>query len=83
MIPCSLEATGEAASLGHAEWLALLLQREVSLRHDKRLAIRKRHAKLRQQACVEDVDYRPQCGLDRALFASLVEAISALCILRW
>ncbi|MGY4230439.1 hypothetical protein ACVMIH_007800 [Bradyrhizobium sp. USDA 4503] len=68
-----IEATGEADSLGHAEWLALLLEREASLRHDKRLATRLRHAKLRQQACVEDVAYRPPRGLDRALFASLVE----------
>jgi DNA replication protein DnaC len=68
-----IEATGEANSLGHAEWLALLLEREASLRHDKRLATRLRHAKLRQQACVEDVDYRTPRGLDRALFASLVE----------
>ena len=68
-----IEATGEAASLGHAEWLALLLEREVSLRHDKQLATRLRHAKLRQQACIEDVDYRAPRGLDRALFASLVE----------
>jgi DNA replication protein DnaC len=30
-------------------------------------------AKLRQQACVEDVDYRTARGLDRALFAKLVE----------
>ena len=35
-----IEATGEAATLGHAEWLALLLEREASLRHDKRLAAR-------------------------------------------
>ncbi|MET4519044.1 DNA replication protein DnaC [Bradyrhizobium sp. I1.7.5] len=62
-----IEATGEAASLGHAVWLALLLEREVSLRHDKRLATRLRHAKLRQQACVEDVDYRTPRDLDRAL----------------
>ena len=27
-----IEAGGEAASLGHAEWLALLLEREASLR---------------------------------------------------
>ena len=30
-------------------------------------------AKLRQQACVEDVDYRSPRGLDRALFQKLVE----------
>lgn len=68
-----IEATGEAASLGHAKWLALLLEREASLRHDKRLATRLRYGKLRQQACVEDIDYRTPRGLDRPLFAKLVE----------
>nr|WP_283809580.1 ATP-binding protein [Bradyrhizobium manausense] len=28
---------------------------------------------LRQQACVEDIDYRTPRGLDRPLFAKLVE----------
>ena len=32
-----------------------------------------RVAKLRQQACVEDVDYRSPRGLDRALFQKLSE----------
>ena len=68
-----IEGAGEAASLGHAEWLALLLEREASLRRDKRLTVRLRHAKLRQQACIEDIDYRTQRGLDRSLFAKLVE----------
>ena len=66
-------ASGEAESLGHPEWLGLLLDREASLRRDKRLAARLRYAKLRQQACVEDVDYRSPRGLDRALFQKLVE----------
>ncbi|MGY3034030.1 DNA replication protein DnaC [Bradyrhizobium sp. USDA 4354] len=52
---------------------ALLLESEASLRHAKRLAARLRQAKLRQQACVEDVDYRTLRGLDRALFTRLVE----------
>lgn len=68
-----IEATGEANGLGHAEWLALLLDREASLRRDKRLSARLRYAKLRQQACVEDIDYRTPRGLDRALFAKLAE----------
>lgn len=68
-----IEAGGEAASLGHAEWLALLLEREASLRRDKRLSKRLQYAKLRQQACVEDIDYRTPRGLDRSLFAMLVE----------
>ena len=68
-----IEATGEAQSLSHAEWLGLLLDREASSRHDKRLAARLRHAKLRQQASVEDVDYKSPRGLDRALFLKLAE----------
>jgi DNA replication protein DnaC len=51
----------------------MLLEREASLRRDKRLSARLRYAKLRQQACVEDIDYRTPRGLDRALFAKLVE----------
>src|SRR5206468_12906957 len=35
-----IEAGGDAASLGHAEWLALLLEREASLRRDKLLSKR-------------------------------------------
>lgn len=68
-----IEASGEAASLERREWLGLLLDREVSLRRDKRLSARLRYAKLRQQACVEDVDYRSPRGLDRPLFQKLAE----------
>ena len=68
-----IETSGEANGLGHAEWLALLLDREASLRRDKRLSARLRYAKLRQQACVEDIDYRTPRGLDRGLFAKLAE----------
>ncbi|MGA8172474.1 MAG: IS21-like element helper ATPase IstB [Methylocystis sp.] len=63
----------EADGLSHAEWLGVLLDRETSWRRDKRLAARLRVAKLRQQACVEDIDYRSPRGLDRALFQKLVE----------
>ena len=68
-----ITAGGEADGLGHHEWLGLLLDREASWRQDKRLAARLRVAKLRQQACVEDVDYRNPRGLDRALFQKLAE----------
>src|SRR5438046_9978260 len=68
-----IEATGEAQSLSHPEWLGLLLDREASFRRDKRLAARLRHAKLRQEASVEDVDYKSPRGLDRALFLKLAE----------
>lgn len=68
-----IEASDEAASLTHPEWLALLLDREVSHRRDRRLMARLRYARLRHQASVEDVDYRAARGLDRALFQKLVD----------
>jgi DNA replication protein DnaC len=68
-----IEDTGEAAALSHLEWLGLLLDREISHRRDKRLTARLRYARLRHQACVEDVDYRAQRGLDRGLFLKLVQ----------
>ena len=54
----------DTASLSHAEWLALLLEREISHRHDKRLAARLRYAKLRHQAAVEErrLPRRPRSG---------------------
>jgi DNA replication protein DnaC len=67
-----LAANAEAERLTHAEWLALLLDREWSFRHDRKLATRLRFAKLRHQAAPEDVDYRSSRGLDRALFIKLV-----------
>jgi DNA replication protein DnaC len=66
-----LDAAGDAATLGHADWLALLLDRELSHRRDKRLAARLRYARRRQHAVIKDVDYRAPRGLDRALFQKL------------
>jgi DNA replication protein DnaC len=66
------QTSDEAAALAHPEWLALLIDREVAYRHDKKLTARLRYARLRQQALVEDVDYRTARGLDRALFQKLV-----------
>jgi len=68
-----IAAASEAEGLGHHEWLGLLLDREASWRRDKRLTARLRYAKLRQQASVEDVDYRSPRGLDRALFQKLAD----------
>lgn len=66
------QASAEAAALTHPEWLALLLDRETTYRHDRKLAARLRYARLRQQALVEDIDYRAARGLDRPLFQKLV-----------
>ena len=66
-----LAANPRGGELDHAEWLALLLDREIAERQDRRLKARLRYARLRHQAAVEDVDYRAQRGLDRSLFQKL------------
>ena len=42
-----LETSGDSATLTHADWLGLLVDREVTHRRDKRLAARLRYARLR------------------------------------
>jgi DNA replication protein DnaC len=66
-----LSTHAEAATLDHAEWLALLLEREATLRRQKSFEARARTAKLRHAASVEDINYRAARGLDRALFLKL------------
>src|SRR5215470_17603935 len=67
-----LEAQEDTSSLAHAEWLALLLDREVANRNTRRFQIRLRAARLRHsQAAIEDVDYRTPRRLDKALFQQL------------
>ncbi len=62
----------QAEQLGHGEWLALLLDREATERHGRRLQYRLRNARLRHsQTTIEDVDYRAPRHLDRALFQQL------------
>ena len=68
-----LAANPEADTLGHGDWLALLLDRETVHRQDKRLGSRLLQARLRHQAAPEDIDYRAQRGLDRALLKGLIE----------
>jgi len=63
----------EAAGLGHADWLALLLDRETVHRQDKRLGARLRHARLRHHAAPEDIDYRAHRGLDRGVLTTLLK----------
>jgi len=62
----------QASELDHAQWLALLLDREQAERNDRRLTYRLRNARLRHaDASVEDVDYRTPRRLDKALFQHL------------
>src|SRR5215211_6640582 len=67
-----LEAQEEVGNLAHAEWLALLLDREAANRNTRRFHTRLRAARLRHsQAAIEDVDYRTPRRLDKMLFQQL------------
>src|SRR3954451_16451437 len=61
-----LEANPTSTALSHAEWLGLLLDREITERDERRLRARLRFARLRHQAAVEDGDYCGARGLPRA-----------------
>ena len=58
-------------TLSFEERLGLLVDREATERADRRLLYRLRTARLRQAACVEDIDYRHRRGLDRRLMQTL------------
>ncbi|MDD1641243.1 MAG: ATP-binding protein, partial [Methylococcaceae bacterium] len=53
------------------ERLGLLVDREMTDRLDRRLKNRLLQAKLKQNACLEDVNYQADRGLDKALLQSL------------
>jgi len=57
--------------LGFEDRLGLLVDREMALRDSRSLKLRLTRARLRQSACLEDVDYRKPRGLDRTLMATL------------
>jgi len=53
--------------------LALLVDRETQHRETRRYQMRLRQARLRLKAQVEDIDYSPARGLDRALIGHLAQ----------
>lgn len=61
----------DIATLTFEERFGLLVDRECTEREHRRLTTRLRQAKLRQTACIEDLDYRHPRGLDKSLIARL------------
>src|SRR3989454_5581387 len=61
----------EITELHFEERLGLLVDRESTAREDRRLKTRLHQAKLRQTACIEDIDYRHPRGLDKSLVLRL------------
>lgn len=68
---CEQMAMSDLADLRFEERLGLLVDREMTERDTRRLGTRLRKAKLRQSACIEDLDYRHPRGLDKSLLTSL------------
>lgn len=79
----TLRFTGMAAALdeqmqmtslddmGFEERLGFLLDREIAVRETRRMNTRLRKAKLRQDSCIEDIDFRHPRTLDKSLVMRL------------
>jgi len=61
----------DISSLTFDERFALLLEREITIRDDRRLTRLLRAAKLAIQAAMEDIDFRSPRGLDRSVILRL------------
>ena len=65
--------SSEVDALSFEERLGLLVDREVTERHSRQLTNRLRRARLKHDACIEDVDFRHRRGLDKPLVLSLAD----------
>lgn len=62
---------GDISELSFDDRFALLVEKEWLHRLDQRVKRRLKKAKLRQRACVEDIDYRSNRGLNRKVMEDL------------
>ena len=65
------QAVADVQSLSFEDRLSLLVEREATVRHDRRLTRLLRQAKLRLPASIEDLDLRSPRGLDRSVILRL------------
>ena len=65
------QKTQDIGSLSFEERLGLLVDREQTERDSRRLKTRLTKAKLKQQACIEEVDYSGNRGLDKSQLLEL------------
>ena len=66
-------ALPDIEELSFEERLGLLVDREVTEREDRRLTTRLRQAKLKHNACIEDIDFKQSRGLDKSLILDLAQ----------
>ena len=67
------EQMPDIGCLGFMERMGLLVDREITERDSRRLADRLRLAKLKQAACLEDLDLHTPRQLDRSLILKLAD----------
>lgn len=65
------QIAGDYTQLNFEERLGLLVDQESTERESKRLTSRLRYARLRQEACVENIDYTHHRGLDKSMVKTL------------
>ena len=66
-------ASPQVQNLSFEERLGLLVDRELTERHSRQLTNRLRRARLRHNACIEDIDFRAPRGLNKDLVLSLAD----------
>lgn len=67
------QAGSEYADLSFEDRIGLIIDREITEKENRRLVTRLRQAKIRQEACMENIDYSQPRGLDKSLIKSLAQ----------
>ena len=65
---------GSATDVSPTDLVGMLADAESAHRDNRKLQLRLKNAKLRQQACIEDVDYRHPRGLSKQLMLDLASS---------
>lgn len=63
----------DLADLSFEDRLALLLDREIVVRKNRKMKTQLHKARLRQDSCLEDIDFRHPRGLDKSLVVRLAD----------
>lgn len=61
----------DMGALHFEERLSFLLDREITIRENRKLKTRLTQAKLKQQACIENIDFKKGRGLEKSVIISL------------
>jgi DNA replication protein DnaC len=63
--------TADMAQMSFEDRLAMLIERQWLWKENRSLVVRLKYAKLKQPACIEDIDYRQHRGLQRSTMEHL------------